>query len=801
LLFAIPPTVSPGPLKLVARLAGSTLTLPFASGTGAAAFRRGDDAVVVFDEQRPVDLSALRGDPVFASARVQVLPNATVLRLDLPATQALRLSRVAAGWVINEPPVAQAGLLAPIRPHPAEGHLDLPATGASRVVSVPDPQTGVALLVGTQSTAGEAVALTRRTPEFELLDTFQGVVVEPLSDDDALRVVSTGFVLEAAGGRALALVPEDELTRAIIDAALLTRRWDFPPLPQEVLVRRLQLDTDAAASDPPQARTAHRLAAVQAAIALGMGVEAEALANLTAKDDGRAAEAPDAGGLAAVAALLAGRLGEADAIEDARLTGTDEVALWRAVRRAQLHEGAPEAAAVFAATLPLAVAYPASLRDRLLAPMAETMVLGGETEAARRLLAARKDDTALDTARAMLAEADGNHAAALEQYDRLAQSPDRPVRARAAVRAVELRLAGGALTAAKAADDLDKLLNAWRGDAREFAVRQRIADLRAHSGDWRGALAMLRDTADGPVAASWPDKRDELRAQMRDLFTRALAADAQTPFAPVDLVTLVEANLDLLADGQDGAALAERLADRLMALNLPRRAGPLLQKLMEGTPPGAARAALGGRLALVLLAQDDPAGALTALSASTANDIPRPLQESRTLTFANATAARGALAPAVATLAALDTPAADEARAHLLEQAQDWPAAAAALSALAARTVPDDGTLDEVGARTLLRLASAGARSGDEALLARLRERDLPRMPQGKLADMFRVLTERPVANVPDLPRAAQETALARGLAADLKSLSPPSPSATAPVSAPPPAAPPSAAPAPAPAR
>ncbi len=44
-------------------------------------------------------------------------------------------------------------------------------------------------------------------------------------------------------------------------------------------------------------------------LALGMGAEAEALATSPQTEDARAAEAPDAPGLAAVAALLAGRLG------------------------------------------------------------------------------------------------------------------------------------------------------------------------------------------------------------------------------------------------------------------------------------------------------------------------------------------------------------------------------------------------------------------------------------------------------------------------------------------------------------
>lgn len=125
----------------------------------------------------------------------------------------------------------------------------------------------------------------------------------------------------------------------------------------------------------------------------------------------------------------------------------------------------------------------------------------------------------------------------------------------------------------------------------------------------------------------------------------------------------------------------------------------------------------------------------------------------------------------MATLAAFDSAAADDARAALLEGAKDWPGAASALNSLAARTVPDAGILDDAPSRTLLRLASAAAQAGDEATLARLRADDLPRMPPGKLAQMLAMLTEQPVQVVADLPRAAAEATAARALPAALSAL------------------------------
>ena len=78
------------------------------------------------------------------------------------------------------------------------------------------------------------------------------------------------------------------------------------------------------------------------------------------------ADSPDNAALTSIAALLAHRPDEAQGLADPRLPAADDIALWRAVRLAQLHEGSPPAAATFAATLPLLLTYPPEMRDRVL---------------------------------------------------------------------------------------------------------------------------------------------------------------------------------------------------------------------------------------------------------------------------------------------------------------------------------------------------------------------------------------------------------------------------------------------------
>ena len=769
-----------GPVDLAASLltlppgrVGAAFSVPFGAAVGAAALRRGDQALIVFDERRPIDMAGLAADKLLAAATVQMLPSATIIRLPLPTGMEASLSRSPSGsWAILLSPLAERReSIAAIPVRSAKGRMVLSAAPVGNVVSIADPETGAVLLVGTLRQPGVGVPVGRRAAQFILLPSWQGIAVQPLTDQLSVRPTETGFVLagEDTGAGAdptLSLASVATESGFAVDAAALTRRFDFPAARNEELLRRMQVQLSDAAAAPPLARGEKRVAAAQTAIALGLGTEAQSMLAIAAQEDPSVADSADVAGLSAVAALLAGRMDATDGIEDPRLSGSDEVALWRAVRAASLHDGSPEAAAMFAATLPLVLAYPAALRDRLLPQALETMALGGEAEAAKPTLREHKDDPALQIATGLQRRATGDIEGALAAFDAAAEGQDRHDRARAALLAVELRLAAHRIEPKEAAARLEAGLYGWRGDGLEFDTRLRLAGLKADTGDWRSALGLLRETA-----TVFPERKLEVQARLRETFDAVLREPPGRELAPLDLVALVDENTDLLAQGTPSAGLQAKLADRLLALDLPKRAGPLLEKLLQSNAPGASRAGFGATLARLRLQEGNAEAAIAALYASSAEDLPAALSEQRMLLFAQASARRGDSAGALAALAGLDTPAADEARATVYEQTKNWPAATAALAAYASRSIGAGETLDEPQTRTLMRLATAASQAGDEAILATLRGNALARTGRGPLADLFRLLTAVPITDTVDLKRSRQEMAMARSLPAGLKAL------------------------------
>jgi hypothetical protein len=125
------------------------------------------------------------------------------------------------------------------------------------------------------------------------------------------------------------------------------------------------------------------------------------------------------------------------------------------------------------------------------------------------------------------------------------------------------------------------------------------------------------------------------------MFADLLRGNAVEAMAPLELAALAKENADLLPKGEEGDKLQGRLADRLWALDLPKRAEPGLEKLMQATPTRVGRATFGARLAALRWRETDVAGAFAARSASAEADLPAEMAESRTLLLAAAHARRG----------------------------------------------------------------------------------------------------------------------------------------------------------------
>ena len=760
-VLAIEPPPAPRPPAAIAltRPAPGVFLLTTSPPPAVAVLRRGAEMLVLFDRAVPLDLAALRADPLLEQAGITPLPGAVLLRLPVAEGAGLRATRNGNDWRFELLPVATAP--APMRLDAAPGppvRLALQAAQAGRVVALTDPLTGLPMLVGTMLGTGEGpgqgMPQGRRLPEAEMLPSLLGVAVLARAETVTLVALTDRFLL-GAGPDGLRLGPAaGEGPPAA--AAAMTRSFDIPGGTPASLSERLRAQSAGLAVAAPLTRGPLRLAAAETLMALGQPQEAQAMLTIALQEDPRAARDTRIIALQAAAALLSGRLAEAAPLATIALAASDEATLWRAVLAAAQGEAAAAAPGI-AATLPLLAAYPEPLRLRLLPHAAEALVEGGAPAAAARLLQDAPDLPALRLVRARLDETQGHLAEALAGYDEVARGRDRLARAEALRRSVELRLQTGALDAAGAAAALDAALFAWRGDGREIATRERVAELQLQAGAPRAALALLQESA-----TLFPERAEALHPAIATAFLAALEAEPVLAAA-----ALFETERALLPDGPEGTRALGRLAGRLASMELgDRAAGLLTQAMARADAPG--RAAFGLRLARLRLEDRDAAGALAALEGSRAPGLDPGLVLERSRTQARALAAHADLPAALELLRGLGLPGADLV-AELLAEAQDWPGAAAAFGELVA-ALPA-GPLEAEPQRLVLRAAAAALLAGDEARSSALAARFTERMAETPLALAFARLTGDPGTALAELPRLTRELDLFRNPPTRLEAL------------------------------
>ena len=248
------------PVRLLAE--GRAISLDLGAETAAAVFRLGDWVIAVFDRPEALDLSQLQGSAIFRSMEARQTGDASILQMRLAQPGTLRPRREGNAWVLEafRDAVEANRALTAITPELDQGppaRLVLRATRPGRSVTVLDPETGSPLLVGPLREPGQAVAIGRRQPEFQLLPAMLGVAVQPRGDNIQLRALQDRFILQASGMDSLRL-GMDAGREPLAEAATLSRIMDLPSAGAATLQERLRTASANIAAAGPLGRSGAR---------------------------------------------------------------------------------------------------------------------------------------------------------------------------------------------------------------------------------------------------------------------------------------------------------------------------------------------------------------------------------------------------------------------------------------------------------------------------------------------------------------------------------------------------------------
>lgn len=726
------------------------LLLPFQRPTPAAAYERGGRTIVVFQTSDQIDLDLKADAAVAVGLRAVRRQGAfTILAFDAHPERSLRLLPQENAWRIalgGEAVPPDDVLVTRQSGQDGRGEVAVGIVGAGLhwILDPDDVPLAVVTTLGRQG-----LAHVRRFVEFQLPQTIQGAVVQPVADGVEVGLRRGGVVVTRKKGLSLSVA--DQVGAAADPHPFVIRADEWERDTSGDVVARYQTFVAVAAEAPRAGKAAVRFELARFLLANGMAHEAGGILAAASGDDPLFARRRETLLLSGIAAARAHRLKQARVFLSDEVLSTDpEAALWRASLDAAERDW-PKAASALRRAEPVLGRYPDDLAGAFRLLLVRAAVALGDVATAEDALAAIErlplgavERDAVDLARARIDEAAGRATPALAAYERLANAPSRPIAAAAGLHLVQLGRKTARLQASEAIARLETLAVSWRGDEIELGSLGQLVRLYGETKRWRDMLTTARQ------AQSRFSTTDEARRIYDDAaawFELIFLGEEGASIEAVDYLALYYDFKEFAPVGRRGDEIVRRIADRLVEIDLLDQAAALLQHQVDHRLTGIARATIATRLAALRLMSGKPALAIGVLQATRMAELPAPLRRLRLIMEAQGQAD---LARADLALEVVDgEEGADFARlrATILFGAGRWREAGEAFEGLLGTRWKDAGSLTEEERQDVVRALLADILAQEGMALDRVRSKFAAKMGDSPDARLFEALLR---------PRAAQ---------------------------------------------
>ncbi len=648
------------PVKVERSSDGLRVTFSFATPTPVAMFRRGDAVWLVADSAQPIDLEPIRRNAgaEFGDVSALALPKGQAIRLRLARPQLASLTGDAAGDGAVKASDAKPGarwtltfadtLKASSQPLVARRNVNdvkrasitVPLARPGLLHRITDPDAGDTLLVVTALPPAQGFIKRQDFVELSVLESIQGVVVRPNSDDVTADVASDVVTLTRPGGLTLSAADiRPERATSSVGPTFDDAEWRQNRAANFSKRRDELIEATVAATDPAD-RNAARLALARFYMAWAMYPEAKAVLDLTIADSKPGNEDAMTLIVHSVASSLMGRpeLALKDLANPA-IGANYNSQLWKGLALARQHKW-PAGREAFKNAEFAITTMPLELQRALIADAMQASLEVKDYAGA----SSRSDDLdsigiseeqkpAIAVLRGRLAEGLGHDKDALKQYRAAVASPDRAAAAEATLLEVALRERRNDISQDDAVRDLEMLSMLWRGDGIEVRTLGMLTQLYGDADRYAEALAAARTATQlQPNSEASRKAQDEASA----LFVKLFLGPKGDDIPPIDALATFYDYRELTPIGRRGDEMIRRLADRLIGVDLLDQAAQLLQYQIDHRLEGAARAQVATRLAMVYLMSHKPDRAITALRTTRIADLAGELRQQRLLLEARA---------------------------------------------------------------------------------------------------------------------------------------------------------------------
>lgn len=757
-------TISGPPLRVSSSVSSETLSLRFewTESVGAVVFPRAGHVWAAFDREATFDLSGVAPASSQTLGQPEQLPVSSGSALRIPVVEGInaRVWRDGNAWILDLQPQASrpdvplridAQMVSPQGPR-----LFIPIEGVGRPIVAQDPEVGDGLFMVPITPLSRGIDGERNYPELSILASVQGVVVRPRLDEVEVRVLPDGVAITAEGG----LLLSGPAQRSSNDA-FSSRGFDGLPAgmapgrifdmanwrqggEKDLVDRRqaLQLRISEATSI---SRSGPRLELAQFYFARGLSAEAIGLLRTIEQSDEDLAKRPDVKALRGASDFMLGRYEDAEAsLADPSLNGYSEAELWRGAAKAAQGKW-NEAVEHFARAGEIPGGYPRNYTTELALLAAEAAIRVGDYRGAGSFLdviaegaPTPGEKARLDFLRARVLQASGDLETALEIWRRLADGEDRWARVRSERALIEYALNSNRISGKEAADRLDQLRYAWRGDRLEFELLRELGKLRLAENEYELGLDALRQAVTFfPNSPETKEAAQELTKAFSDIFTQG-AIEGMTP---LQALALYDAFRELTPVGQAGDRIIEGLADRLVRVDLLDRAARLLDRQVKFRLQGVEKARVGARLAVIHLLDRQPDSAIKALDESVAPGLSDALAQERRRLRARAIFELGDAQGALKLLEGDNSHEADLLLSDIYWRTQNWVEAAKVFRRLVGNAGLDGARIRPDISQFILNWAVSLSLSDNAEGLNRLRQLYASQMDNTPYREAFRLIT------------------------------------------------------------
>lgn len=598
---------------------------------GGAIFRRGEYIWIVFDQKSPIDIEPLRGENQDVVVDFEQLPikNSTVIRLlvpDMKINPSLRKENNT--WLVDlrvgeTQPAKNVGIDINITSD-LGAHIFFPSLEPGEYLNVIDPAVGDAVNIITFREPGVGVLGQREYPDFSILPSAQGIAMIAKSDNLAFAKAEDGFTVTAENGLYVSGVsPKTEIDSFIgfkTETLFDFKEW-AKGTPQEFLKNRQAL-MRTITEMPKEDLARARLHLARFYVANDLGPEAISIINIIETDHPKLMETNGLIALRGAANLIAGRLEEAsNDLNDKRLDGFREASLWRGALLAKQGK-MKDATPLFRLSASQIRNYPESLKGSLGILMIESAMENRDLQLATSIIEQLdqvKADLPRGTAgdllyhKARLMASRTDFELAYDYWDQLIKSKDRKNSARSLLAYINTGLKQDLISKDEALERLESLRYQWRGDQFELAVLEQLGQMYIQNERYAEGFSVYRTALsyfpNDPAAKVISNRMHEI---FRDLFLFGKADQMEAATA----LAFYDSYREFTPSGEDGNIMIEKLADRLIRVDLLDRAARLLEYQIEHRLAGTKRVQTGAKLGLVRLLENKPELTLAALDST-----------------------------------------------------------------------------------------------------------------------------------------------------------------------------------------